>query len=157
MSIFLVNPEDRERPDKRCCHGVSHLIAIYPCIRQVHIIPDSLIIDRVRVKLNLVRYKNIIPNLHTSNKPLIRQGPPCKFDMGMNPNPPLPEPFPRTVVHFHIRGLYIRFLDIHELEIVFSGGAFTEAVADTVRSLSAERNEEIIWALNDMGKGNGNA
>src|ERR1700733_11385480 len=103
MLELLLNTEYRKRPDKRGCGWVCHLKRRIPWVLQFNDRPGSFIVDR---QLDLVRYKYIIPNLEASNNPLIRKGTPCKSDMRMIPNPPLPHPFPSTIVHFDIRGLY---------------------------------------------------
>src|SRR5277367_803656 len=150
MLELLVSTEERKRPDKRCCPGVCHLIRRIPWVLQFNDGPGTFIVDR---QLDLVRYKYIIPNLHASDNPLIRKGTPCKSDMRMIPNPPLPDPLPSTIAHADVRGRYIRCSDIYKPKIVISDAAFNEALPDTVRSCSAERKEEVIWASNDAGKG----
>jgi hypothetical protein len=148
MLELLLNTEDRKRPDNRCCRGVCHLERHSPSVRQFNVVPDRFIVDRLRFKLNLVRYKYIIPNLEPRNKLLIRKGISYKSDMRMSPNPPLPDRF-----RFDFQSLYIRCSDIHKPEIVISAAAFNEALPDSVRSCSAKRKEEVIWASNDAGKG----
>ena len=142
------NTKDRKRLDKRCCRGVCHLERPSPCVTQFNVVPDRFIVGRLRFKLNLVRYKYIIPNLEPSNKILIRKGISYKSDMRMNPNPPLLDRF-----RFAFQSLYIRCSDIHKFEIAIPAFAFIKAVFDTVLPFFAERKEEVIRALNDTGKG----